>query len=200
MARSTKVETEQRIEQVYKLLLGGAAFPDIREFASAPEQNWNVSDKQIRRYMTAAHERIQKYAQAKEATNFALALLRRDQLYAHAMGAGDFRTALAVDQDRCKLLGLYAPLKVAPTNPEGTLPYAPLSDSERAAALALLHAALGAGSGGQIVDGTDGSDGSLLVGPGADTDRCWLAARPVASRAAADGAEPDPSPLFAPER
>jgi hypothetical protein len=65
MPRSTKVETEQRIEQVYKMLLGGASFPDISAFARAAEQNWNVSDAQIRRYMTAAHQLIRERFEAR---------------------------------------------------------------------------------------------------------------------------------------
>src|SRR5262249_8871863 len=151
-------------------------------------------------YMTAAHQRMEKHARAKEATNFALALLRRNQLYAHSMAAGDFANALRVDQDRCKLLGLYAPVKVAPTNPEGTLPYAPLSDAERALALAVLHAALGPGGGGTLADGPDDCNRSLLVGPGADLDGRGLAPGPLASELAPNGAEPDPPALFASER
>jgi hypothetical protein len=125
MPRSTKVETEQRVEQVYKMLLGGATFPDIREFACAPEQNWGVTDTQIRRYMTAAHQRIKERYEARADHSFSKHMLRREQLYAHAMGAGDFRTALAVLQDEAKLEGLYPPTKIAPTTPDGEEAYEP---------------------------------------------------------------------------
>ncbi len=105
--RSTKAETERRVEQVYKLLLGGATFPDIREFARDPEQNWNVTDAQIRRYMTVAYQLMRKRFEARADYSFSRHMLRREQLYAHAMGAGDFRTALVVLQDEAKLEGLY---------------------------------------------------------------------------------------------
>jgi len=46
-------------------------------------------------------------------------------------------------QEECKILGLYAPTKIAPTNPEGNEPYdAGFDETERAAKLiALLNAA-----------------------------------------------------------
>jgi hypothetical protein len=117
--RSTKVETELRIEQVYKLLLGGATFPDIREFARAPEQAWTVTDAQLRRYMTVAHRRMRARFEARADYSFSQQMLRREQLYAHAMGAGDFRTALAVLQDQAKLEGLYPPTKTELTGRDG---------------------------------------------------------------------------------
>jgi hypothetical protein len=123
MPRSTKAETEQRIEQVYKLLLGGAAFPDIREFACASEQNWAVTDTQVRRYMTEAHRRIKERYEARADYSFSKHMLRREQLYAHAVGAGDFGTALRILDSEAKLEGLFPPTKVAPTNPEGTDAY-----------------------------------------------------------------------------
>src|SRR5579871_1040158 len=153
MPRSTQVETEQRIEQVYNLLLGGAAFPDLREFARAPEQNWGVTDAQIRRYMTAAHRRIKERYEARADYSLSKHMLRREQLYAHAMGAGDFRTALAILQDAAKLEGLYPPTKIAPTTPDGKEPYAALTDEERAAALQALYARVGAGGGGAPAEG-----------------------------------------------
>jgi hypothetical protein len=42
--KSTKTEITKRVNAVLKLRLGGAEFLDIREYASAPEQGWNVSD------------------------------------------------------------------------------------------------------------------------------------------------------------
>ncbi len=174
MPRSTKVETEQRIEQVYKMLLGGATFPDLREYAHAPEQNWNVSDGQIRRYMTAAHQLIRERYEAKADYSFNRHMLRREQLYAHAMGAGDFGTALRVLQDEAKLEGLYPPTKIAPTNPTGDQPYDchALTDAERLAALRHLHARVGAPDGSPAVDRQDDAGGSLLgPPPGGDDGR-----------------------------
>jgi hypothetical protein len=181
MPRSTKVETEQRVEQVYKMLLGGAAFPDIREFARAPEQNWNVTDSQIRRYMTAAHQLIRERYMARADYSFNRHMLRREQLFAHCMGAGDFGTALRVLQDAAKLEGLYPPTKIAPTNPEGDKPYdgTTLTEAERLAALENLRARVGAPDGSPPPDRPDDAGGSLLgLSPGGD-----------------DGRGPEPGPL-----
>jgi hypothetical protein len=174
MPRSSKVETERRVEQVYKMLLGGATFPDIREFGCAPEQQWDVSDTQIRRYMTAAHQLIRERFEAKADYSFNRHMLRREQLFAHAMGAGDFGTALRVLQDEAKLEGLYPPTKIAPTNPEGDKPYdsVTLTEAERLAALQNLRAQVGAPDGGASADGADDPGGSLLgLPPGGDDGR-----------------------------
>jgi hypothetical protein len=174
MPRSTKVETEQRIEQVYKMLLGGATFPDLREHARAPEQNWNVSDAQIRRYMTAAHQLIRERFEAKADYSFNRHMLRREQLFAHAMGAGDFGTALRVLQDAAKLEGLYPPTKIAPTNPTGDQPYdsITLTEAERLAAIENLRARVGTPDGGAPADRPDDAGGSLLgILPGGDDGR-----------------------------
>jgi hypothetical protein len=105
--RSTKADTEKRIEQVYKLLLAGACWPDLLQFASAPKQNWKVSERQLRNYITAANSRIRARYEARADYYFARHMLRRNQLYGLALGAGDFRTALRVLQDEARLEGLY---------------------------------------------------------------------------------------------
>jgi hypothetical protein len=109
--RSTKAELQRRIEEVFRLRLGGAGFLDVRDFARAPEQSWNVSDSQLWRYIQAADALVKEHGQANREFIFARSLLRHDQVWAHAMGAGDFRTALAAEADLLKLVGAYAPTK-----------------------------------------------------------------------------------------
>jgi hypothetical protein len=200
MPRSTKAETEQRVEQVYKMLLGGATFPDIREFARAPEQNWNVTDSQIRRYMTAAHQLIRQRFEAKADYSFNLHMLRREQLFAHCMGAGDFGTALRVLQDAAKLEGLYPPTKIAPTTPEGDAPYAALTDDERAAAIAALYARVGQADRGPAAAGHADEGGSLLGAPDSDHDGRGADAGPLAGGPLDGPAEEGIAPLFETER
>ncbi len=79
MPKSTKAECWKRVTEVYKLRLGGAEFVDIRDYANAPEQNWNVSDSQIRRYMKAADERCKRYFDARADHLLARHLLQRRQ-------------------------------------------------------------------------------------------------------------------------
>jgi hypothetical protein len=168
MAKSTRAEVDRRVHQVFKLRLGGAEFPDIREYAEAPERSWGVSDSQLWRYIKAADALCEKYLDAKSSHLLSRHLLQRRQLLAHCMNAGDFRTALAVLKDEAELEGLYPPKKVAPTDPTGEKEYAGgLSDAERLAAVERLHAAVGARAGGAPLNGEAGPGGPLLGGPGA---------------------------------
>jgi hypothetical protein len=68
---------------------------------------------------------------------------------------------------RCDILGLNAPQKVAPTNPEGDQEYAGgFSEADRLAILQRLYAAVGAGPGTPSADGQAAADGPLLGGSG----------------------------------
>jgi hypothetical protein len=153
--KSTKAEVAQRVEEVFKLRLGGAEFQDIRQYASAPEQQWDVSDRQLWRYIAAADALVKERFDARAEHLLARHCLQRRQLYAHAMGAGDFGTALRVLQDEAKLESLYPPGKIALTDPTGEESYEPrgFSDAERSAILEQLAARLGcppaAAPGGQ---------------------------------------------------
>src|SRR5215468_5548771 len=123
--KSTKAEVLKRVEEVFKLRLGGAEFADIREYAAAPEQAWGVSDTQLWRYVRAADALVKVRFDARAEHLLNRHLLQRRTLYAHAMGAGDFRTALAVLQDEAKLEGLYPAAKAELTTPDGQDPWAP---------------------------------------------------------------------------
>jgi hypothetical protein len=106
MPKSTKAEVDSRIHEVFKLRLGGAELPDLREYAQAQSPPWGVSDGQLWRYVKAADALCVKYLDAKSEHLLARHLLQRRQLYAHAMGAGDFRTALAVLESEARLEAL----------------------------------------------------------------------------------------------
>jgi hypothetical protein len=117
--KSTKVVVAQRVNEVLKLRLGGAEFLDIREYAAAPEQAWGVSDTQLWRYIREADALCKEHFDAKAEHLLNRHLLQRRTLYAHAMGAGDFRTALAVLQDEAKLEGLYPATRTELTGKDG---------------------------------------------------------------------------------
>jgi hypothetical protein len=105
--KSSKAEVRQRVSAVLKLRLGGAEFPDICEYATAPEQDWRVSDSQLWRYIRAADALVKDYFDAQAEHLLARHLLQRRLLYAHALGAGDFATALRVLDSEAKLEGLF---------------------------------------------------------------------------------------------
>jgi hypothetical protein len=141
--KSTRAEVCKRVEEVFKLRLGGAEFADIVQYASAPEQNWGVSERQLWNYVHAADQLVKDRFDARAEHLLNRHLLQRRTLYAHAMGAGDYRTALAVLQDEAKLEGLYPPTKIAPTTPDGQEAWAPalkdLSDEELTVAARLAE-------------------------------------------------------------
>jgi hypothetical protein len=141
--KSSKAEVLQRVEKVFELRLGGAEYADIVQYASAPEQAWGVSGRQIWNYIAAADRRIKQRFDARAEHLLARHLLQRRTLYAHAMGAGDFRTALAVLQDEAKLEGLYPATRQELTGKDGgPLQWAPALKEvtdEELALLARLH-------------------------------------------------------------
>jgi hypothetical protein len=168
--KSTKAVVRQRVEEVFRLRLGGAELSDIREYADAPERAWGLSDTQLRRYIQAADRLCKERFDARADYLLSRHLLQRRQLYAHAMSAGDFRTALAVLKDEADLEGLYPADKVALTDPSGTREFTGgLTDDERVCAVERLYARVGPGAGSPPAAGPAGPDGPLLggAGPGA---------------------------------
>jgi hypothetical protein len=112
--KATKAEVARRVEAVFELRLGGAGFADIRQYASAPTDRegkqlepWDVSDRQLWRYIDAADKLCQERYDARAGHLLARHLLRRERLYAHALEVGDYRTALAVLKDEAELEGHY---------------------------------------------------------------------------------------------
>ena len=66
-----------------------------------------MSDRQLERYIEKADKLLVERRQKKWGRMKALHMARREALYARALQAADFRTALAVLQDLAKLQDLY---------------------------------------------------------------------------------------------
>jgi hypothetical protein len=84
--------------------------------------------------------------------------MQRRQLYAHAMSAGDFRTALAVLKDEAMLEDLYPAKKPEGSGTGDREPIKHIEvvcDEERVAALERWYARVGEAAGGQAPDGQD---------------------------------------------
>jgi hypothetical protein len=105
--KCSNLEAAKRVEKVFELRLGGAEFADIRQFAAAPEQAWDVSDRQLWRYIATADELVRKRFDARANYLLNRHLLQRRTLYAHALGAGDFGTALRILDSEAKLEALF---------------------------------------------------------------------------------------------
>ncbi len=134
MSKADKATVIKRTNEVLKLLLAGAEFEDIRQYAS--DKGWQLCDRQIRRYQEWAYKRLAKATHRDQEQLLGRHLMQRRALYARALKTNDVRTALNVLRDEASLEGLYPPTKIAPTTPDGKLPYQlssgpPLSREER---------------------------------------------------------------------
>jgi hypothetical protein len=110
-----------RVQEVYKLLLAGAEFAEISQYAS--ERHWNVGERQVRRYMEIAYRRMADSIKRDRKQLLGRHLMQRRSLYARCLKNSDLRTALQTLRDEADLQGLYPPTKIAPTTPDGTRPY-----------------------------------------------------------------------------
>ena len=86
--------------------MDGAAFHDCVTFAA--EKGWGVSERQVGRYIAAADELLAERQDRRRRRVVGLHLARREALYACAVNAADYRTALAILSDLARLRGLYA--------------------------------------------------------------------------------------------
>lgn len=118
-----------RVQEIYKLRLGGAEFPDLWKLAS--DKGWGVSQTTLRRYIHKADALCQKYYDANAKFLLSRHLLQRRQLYAHCMGSGDFRTALSVLRDEAELTNLYPAKKIEQKDTTGQ-PVEQMTDAELA--------------------------------------------------------------------
>lgn len=134
MAKSDRATIERRLQEILRILIAGGEFEDIRNYAA--ERGWNLSERQLRRYSERVYEGLAEVTKRDQKQLLGRHLMQRRALFARAMKNGDLRTALHVLRDEAELEGLYPPTKIAPTTPDGLLPYpgpagAPLSREER---------------------------------------------------------------------
>lgn len=94
-----------RIEEVLRLRLDGAQFHDVVQFAA--EKGWGLKERQVRNYIARADALLVERQDRGRKRIVARHLAQRQALYAKAIRAGDYRTALAVLADEAKLRGLY---------------------------------------------------------------------------------------------
>lgn len=124
--KATKAVIRQRVEQVMRIRLCGAEFWEIRQYAAETDAEtdrpWNVSDRQLWRYVAAADELLDEYLDHDRKKLFNRHIGQRRALFARALESGDIRTALAVAKDEADLYGLYVK-KIAPTTPDESSPY-----------------------------------------------------------------------------
>ncbi len=105
MPKSDKATVLQRTQDVLRLLLAGAEFAEIRQYAT--EKGWHVRQRQLRRYIETAYANLAKTTDRDRQQLLGRHLMQRRALFARALKAGDLRTALQVLRDEAELQGLY---------------------------------------------------------------------------------------------
>jgi hypothetical protein len=105
MAKSQKSIVKNRINDVLRLMTVGAEFADIKGYAR--EHNWQIGDRQVRRYIKLAFKRFAKATEQDRKSLVGRHLLQRRAIYARAIKTGDLRAALHALKDEATLQGLY---------------------------------------------------------------------------------------------
>jgi hypothetical protein len=168
-ARALDIRLQKRRELALRLRLTGASFRDIArsvkeavkevggEYQGVATQKYNESDA-FRDVVTEFH-RLKETCSEKAEDILTMELQRLDEMLVGIYDPathGDpvaVNTALRIMDRRARYLGIDAPTKIAPTNPEGNAEYYGMSDTELAARIneilerARERAAAAAGAG-----------------------------------------------------
>jgi hypothetical protein len=115
--KATKAEISQRVEEVLRIRLDGAQMHDILQYAS--EKKWGVGERQLWNYVAASDDRLTARMEKDGDKLLARHIAQRRTLYARAINAADYRTALAVAKDEAELQGLYPSGKLELTGKGG---------------------------------------------------------------------------------
>jgi hypothetical protein len=103
--KSDSAEVARRIDEVLRIRLDGAQFHDVLHYAS--ENGWGVSERQLRTYLARADELLVERQDRSRKKVIARHLAQRQALFARAVNAADYRTALAILDSDAKLRGLF---------------------------------------------------------------------------------------------
>jgi hypothetical protein len=103
MARASKAEQEQRIEQFAELILRGAQRRDLIAWA---KPRWGIQDRQLDKVIKAARERIGQSAHVDRSFEIGQAVHRLTLFMAQALKEGKLALALKAQHEINRLLGL----------------------------------------------------------------------------------------------
>jgi hypothetical protein len=103
--KAESAEVAGRVEEMLRIRLDGAQFHDVVQYAA--EKGWNLQERQIRTYIRRADALLVERRDKSRTQVIARHLAQRQALYARAVNAADYRTALAILDSDAKLRGLY---------------------------------------------------------------------------------------------
>ena len=107
--KATKTVINQRIDELLRVRLDGAQFHDIVQYVA--EKGWGLKDRQIRNYLRRADDLLVERREKSRRGCYQLHVARRESLYARAVNAADYRTALVILTDLARLQELYVSAK-----------------------------------------------------------------------------------------
>ena len=102
--KANKAEIEERKLYVLNLLLEGKKIKDICRIAT---EKWNISRRQVERYITSSYELFHKEFENIVKNDIAYHAALRMHLYSIAYDKGNYRTCLEILKDLAKIQGLY---------------------------------------------------------------------------------------------
>jgi len=108
--KAGKAEVEQRVGEVYELLLTRTSHRTICRYASV---KWGVTSRQTERYIREARSKLSEIAAVDQAEELAKAKGLYEQIIARQMSGGDLRGARGTLDKLVELLGLASPAKLA---------------------------------------------------------------------------------------
>lgn len=120
----------ERVAEVLAIRLDGAQVHDVVRYAA--EKGWGLTEAAAAELVARADALLVKRLDRSRARALARHVAQRESLYARAVNAGDYRTALAALQDLAKLQAVY---------PDRQLEEARLLIKEQGAVIAELEAA-----------------------------------------------------------
>jgi hypothetical protein len=117
-SRAEKATIDARVEEILRIRLDGAEWWDVRQFVTEkqeaglppwaiPEGGKPVSERQLYRYMRAADRMVRESLADTRPKVIRDHIAKRRALYARAVRAGDFRSALSILDSLAKLQGLF---------------------------------------------------------------------------------------------
>lgn len=150
--KENEIDILQRREKVAKLFAAHE-----RPVAIATALDMHIET--VRNDIKAIRKNYVKFSRQAFAVHIAQDLATYDEVIRRAMGqfvktpdARYLQAVLTAAKQKAELLGYRAPTKIAPTTPDGTKPYSPLTELSEADLMAWARAVLDQGNG--VVDVT----------------------------------------------
>jgi hypothetical protein len=116
--KANKATIRARVDDVLRIRLDGAEFPDIRQYVAEREADgappWTIPDggkplsqRQLWRYVALSDRLLKESALTNRRKRLRLHFARRKNLFARAVATGQINVALAVLKDLAELEGFY---------------------------------------------------------------------------------------------